>query len=132
MSHKPNAATHRCAALACCAYPHLCFHPSTTSVLYQPSITPAAKATTGKKTAAKVPAPKAGSKAGAKKADAKEGLSLDSVFVIHTASMQLKAEETQDLVVSAFPTEVRAQSRGMHGVCGPLRAHTPTRVWCQG
>eukprot|EP00983_Pelagomonas_calceolata_P106093 1159198-Pelagomonas_calceolata.AAC.7 len=44
---------------------------------------------------------------GGEKKDKKGGgLLLDSVFTMHTQSMDLKVDETQELTVFAFPTEV--------------------------
>lgn len=58
--------------------------------------------------AAKKGASKGGAGGGgsSEKKDKKGGLVLDGVFVTHTPSMDLKPEETQELTVYAFPTEV--------------------------
>jgi len=46
---------------------------------------------------------------GDKKDKKSGGLVLDSVFTMHTQSMDLKVDETQELTVYAFPNEVRSR-----------------------
>ena len=60
------------------------------------------------------------------------GLLLDSVFTMHVQSMDLKVDETQELTVFAFPTEVRVthcvlQERILAALPTEVRI-TPTEV----